>query len=74
MATLVYSINVQSRSAKGLITKAQIVENGSVIGQATRLVSDCWFKVKFSSERAGLRFDDYCDSLSMTETIEALAD
>lgn len=68
----VYSVQVLKRSRGGRIIKANVMERDSVIASANRLVSDYWFKTNFYSSMAKARFEDYCDCLSITETIEAM--
>lgn len=47
-----------------------VLEDGIAIARATRSGGELQFK--FYSDRAMYRFQDFCDSLSMNETCEAL--
>jgi len=63
-----------TRNAKGYIVKGELFENGLLVATFKRGATEVWFKVKFFSSRAEARFDDFTDSLSRTETIEAISE
>lgn len=56
---------------KGRVKRADLTENGIVIGIVTK--GEIYpYKVRFLSTQARARFDDFADSLSIGEAIEAL--
>ena len=70
-----YDARVTYRGKLGMV-KGEVYENGYLIGTFQRH-ADCWGSTgithTFYSERAKARFEDFCDSLSISETIEAMA-
>lgn len=60
------------RGARGLV-RGELLESGVVIA-TYRFNRQNWpqLAIKFGSSQAEARFDDFCDSLSRSETIEAI--
>ena len=74
--THAYTLINVTKSPRGAI-KAQLAENGSVIAEVRRPAPGRlilpYEVTKFYSDRARCRFDDFCNCLSMGETIEAIS-
>lgn len=67
-----YRVTVTKRAPKGEIVKADLTENGIVIGIVTKSGGPYRFAVRFLSAQARSRFESFADSLSVGEAIEAI--
>lgn len=72
-----YSIKITARSAKGRPVKGELYEGDICIATFSKPANTGWnywqVKVRFLSERSQTRFESFCDSLSVSETLEALS-
>lgn len=70
-----YTTKVLTRSPRGAI-KGELYEGDVLVATFTKPAGG-WYhgtKVRFLSSAAASRFDSFCDSLSRSETLEAITD
>lgn len=61
-----------SIGARGRIV-GELFEGDVLVASFSRAAASGWrFDIRWRSERAALRFDDFCDCLGRSETLEAL--
>ncbi|HWV45915.1 MAG TPA: hypothetical protein VN039_07850 [Nitrospira sp.] len=71
-----YSLNVTQRNPSRYSIRGYILEDGIQIGWFRRPASPGFIpemQFKFFTEHAEARFQGFCDSLSMEETVAAMA-
>lgn len=68
-----YTTKVISRSPRGAI-KGELYEGDVMIATFTKPATGWYYgvNIRFGSSTARSRFDDFCDSLTFGETLEAL--
>ncbi len=73
-----YKTKVTKRSAGGKVIKGELYENDILIATFAKPANAGWnyweMTIRFGSERAKTRFESFCDSLSTSETLEALTE
>lgn len=67
-----YSITAVKRTATGRFIYGELYEHDVMIACISRSAGPWPYKAHFFSSQSEARFDDFCDSLSRSETIEAL--